>query len=55
VGIGAVQRHGFEYEFTMAMTMDINHVGLVTKDRTSKFQDQFIKKPGKELGKQLIA
>jgi hypothetical protein len=55
VGTAAVQRQGFEYEFTMAMTMDANHVGLVTKDRTSKFQDQFIEKPGKELGKQLIA
>jgi hypothetical protein len=54
VGTAAVQRQGFEYEFTMAMTMDANHVGLVTKDRTSKFQDQFIEKPGKELGKQLI-
>jgi hypothetical protein len=55
VGTVAVQRQGFEYEFTMAMTMDANHVGLVTKDRTSKFQDQFIEKPGKELGKELIA
>jgi hypothetical protein len=55
VGTAAVQRQGFEYEFTMAMTMDANHVGLVTKDRTSKFQDQFIEKPGRELGKQLIA
>jgi hypothetical protein len=55
VGTAAVQRQGFEYEFTMSMTMDANHVGMVTKDRTSKFQDQFIEKPGKELGKQLIA
>jgi hypothetical protein len=55
VGTAAVQRQGFEYEFTMAMTMDANHLGLVTKDRTSKFQDQFIEKPGKELGQQLIA
>jgi hypothetical protein len=55
VGTAAVQRQGFEYEFTMAMTMDANHVGLITKDRTSKFQDQFIPKPGKEFGKDLIA
>jgi hypothetical protein len=55
VGTAAVQRQGFEYEFTMAMTMDANHVGLVTKDRTSKFQDQFIEKPGRKLGKELIA
>ncbi|MDR0472342.1 MAG: ATP-binding protein [Treponema sp.] len=55
VGTAAVQRAGFEYEFTMAMTMDANHVGHVTKDRTSKFQDKFITKPGKDFGQQLIA
>jgi hypothetical protein len=55
VGTAAVQRQGFEYEFTMAMTMDANHVGMVTKDRTSKFQDKFIEKPGKAFGQQLIA
>jgi hypothetical protein len=54
VGASAVQRQGFEYEFTMAMTMDANHVGLVTKDRTGKFQDQLIEKPGEKLGRRLI-
>jgi len=54
VGTAAVQRQGFEYEFTMAMTMDANHFGGVTKDRTGKFQDKFIDKPGIEFGKQLI-
>jgi hypothetical protein len=54
VGTAAVQRQGFEYEFTMAMTMDANHVGLITKDRTSKFQDKFIEKPGREFGHKLI-
>jgi hypothetical protein len=39
----------------MAMTMDANHVGLVTKDRTSKFQDAFIEKPGREFGAKLIS
>lgn len=53
IGTAAVQRQGFEYEFTMAMTMDGNHYGAVTKDRTGKFQDKFIEKPGKEFGKQL--
>jgi sugar/nucleoside kinase (ribokinase family) len=53
VGTAAVQRAGFEYEFTLAMTLDANHVGLVTKDRTSKFQDEFIERPGKEFGERL--
>jgi hypothetical protein len=55
VGTAAVQRQGFEYEFTMAMTMDANHVGFVTKDRTGKFQDKFIEKPGKKFGEELVA
>jgi len=55
VGTAAVQRAGFEYEFTMAMTMDSSHIGRVTKDRTGKFQDKFITKPGKDFGQQLIA
>jgi len=55
VGLAAVQRQGFEYEFTMAMTMDASHTGYVTKDRTGKFQDKNIKNPGKEFGEQLIA
>jgi hypothetical protein len=55
VGTAAVQRQGFEYEFTMAMTMDANHWGMVTKDRTGKFQDKAIEKPGAKFGKELVA
>jgi hypothetical protein len=55
VGAAAVQRQGFEYEFTMAMTLDANHVGLITKDRTGKFQDKFIEKPGQDFGVALTA
>jgi hypothetical protein len=55
VGTAAVQRQGFEYEFTMTMSMDANHIGFVSKDRTEKFQDKFIEKPGKTFGKQLVA
>jgi len=54
LGTAAVQRQGFEYEFTMAMSIDKNHVGAVTKDRTGKFQDKFIERPGEEFGMQLI-
>ena len=54
VGTAAVQRQGFEYEFTMAMTIDGNHVGLFTKDRTGKFQDKFFEKPDEKIGQQLI-
>jgi hypothetical protein len=54
VGTKAKQREGFEYEFTLAMTMDIKHFGNITKDRTGKFQDQFIEKPGKTFGQDLV-
>ena len=55
VGTAAVQRQGFEYEFTLAMTLDGNHVGMFSKDRTGKFQDKFFEKPDEKLGEQLIA
>ena len=47
------QRDGFEYEFDMVMEMNANHYGTVIKDRTHKFQDEIIKKPGEEFGLKL--
>jgi hypothetical protein len=37
------------------MSINVNHVGNVAKDRTGKYQDRFIEKPGAEFGKELIA
>jgi hypothetical protein len=53
-GLAAVQRAGFEYEFTLTMSLNVNHVGNITKDRTGKYQDRFIEKPDAEFGKELI-
>jgi hypothetical protein len=36
------------------MSINVNHVGNITKDRTGKYQDRFIEKPGAEFGKELI-
>ena len=47
------QRDGFEYEFDMVIEMNANHYGTVIKDRTGKFQDEIIHKPGVEFGKKL--
>jgi hypothetical protein len=55
VGLAAVQRQGFEYEFTMTMGLNGEHIALITKDRTGKFQDKSIDKPGEDFGKELIA
>jgi len=47
------QRDGFEYEFDMLMELNANHYGTIIKDRTNKFQDEIIQKPGLEFGKKL--
>jgi len=47
------QRDGFEYEFDMVMELNANHYGTIIKDRTNKFQDEIVQKPGIEFGKRL--
>lgn len=47
------QRDGFEYEFDMLMELNANHYGTIIKDRTNKFQDEIIQKPGVEFGRKL--
>ncbi len=54
VGLAPIQRAGLEYEFTMVMDMSQEHIGLISKDRTSKFQDAMIEKPGADFGKELV-
>lgn len=54
VGLGAEQRKGIEYEFTMVMEGTVEHLFTVSKDRTSKYQDQIIDKPGEEFGSDLV-
>jgi hypothetical protein len=51
--LAPVQRDGFEYEFDMLMEVNANHFGSIIKDRSSKFQDEVIEKPGVNLGKKL--
>lgn len=53
VGMGAEQRKGIEYEFTMLMEGTVDHYFTITKDRTSKFQDNIIQYPSRELGYEL--
>jgi hypothetical protein len=47
------QRDGFEYEFDMLMEMNATHYGTIIKDRTNKFQDEIVHKPGIEFGRRL--
>lgn len=54
VGLAPEQRKGTEYEFTMLMELTPEHTCEVTKDRTGKFQDRLIEKPGPEIGEELM-
>lgn len=43
VGLGAVQRDGIDYEFTLMLDIDRDsHVAYVSKDRTHLFKDPFV-------------
>jgi hypothetical protein len=50
VGLAPEQGKGIEFEFDLLVEMDQNHNATVTKDRTGKYQDAFIEKPGEEFG-----
>lgn len=43
VGLAPVQRDGMEYEFTVMLDVDMNHVASASKDRTSLFDGRFFK------------
>jgi hypothetical protein len=55
VGLAPEQGKGIEYEFTVLFELTTEHLAHVIKDRTGKFQDKIIEKPGKEFGQQLVA
>ena len=53
VGLAPQQGKGIEYEFDLLMQLTQEHIATVLKDRTGKFQDQIIDKPGEDFGKAL--
>lgn len=53
VGLAPEQGKGIEYEFDLLLELTVDHVCNVLKDRTGKFQDQLIDKPGEDFGKSL--
>jgi len=50
LGLAPEQGKGIEYEFDLLMEMNQGHQALVTKDRTGKFQDETLEKPGEDFG-----
>lgn len=53
VWLAPEQGKGIEYEFDMLMEMTPEHFATVIKDRTGKYQDKILEKPGEQLGKEL--
>jgi hypothetical protein len=53
VGLAPEQGKGIEYEFDLLLEISPDHIGRVIKDRTGKFQDELLEKPGEEFGKAL--
>lgn len=50
VGLAPEQGKGIEYEFDILLELTADHLGTVIKDRTGKFQDKTIDKPGEDFG-----
>jgi hypothetical protein len=50
VGLKPEQGKGIEFEFDLLVELDQKHQGRVTKDRTGKFQDETIDRPGEDFG-----
>lgn len=55
LGLEAQAEKDFDYEFGIILRMDQDHNALITKDRTGKFQDKLIKRPGETFGAELVA
>lgn len=53
VGLAPVQRNDLEYEFDLAIMMDMDNVGHVQKSRYPELNGQSIRQPGAELAAQL--
>ncbi len=54
LGMEPIQRNGMEYEFTLFLDLDIGHLAMATKDRTTLFDGKFFK-PSQETGQSLMA
>jgi ABC-type dipeptide/oligopeptide/nickel transport system ATPase component len=53
VGLAPVQRDGVEYEFTVFMDINQEHIAHVTKDNTKMFDNEWLK-PSKQMGGKLM-
>jgi hypothetical protein len=49
IGMAPIQRDGFEYEFDVVLTMNIDNEAIVTKTRCEELNGGIFKKPGKDV------
>lgn len=54
VGLKAIQRDGVDYEFTIVFNLDLNHLCIASKDRTSLFTGQKEFLITEEIGKRIL-
>lgn len=55
VGLAPEQGKGVEYEFDLLLELSTDHIANVIKDRTGRWQDKLIDRPGEMFGTQLAA
>lgn len=55
VGLSPQQGKSIEYEFDLLLEISPEHIGTVIKDRTGRFQDKLIERPGEDFGRDLAA
>jgi hypothetical protein len=55
VGMAPEQGKGIEYEFDVLVELNVDHIANIIKDRSGRFQDKTIEKPGEEFGQELAA
>ncbi len=54
VGLSPEQRQGIEFEFSMLLEINQDHIAHCIKDRTGKYQDKLIDKPDESFGKEIL-
>lgn len=53
IGLTPEQGKGIEYEFDLLLELNPDHIAQVIKDRTGRYQDQLLERPGEEFGREL--
>lgn len=53
IGLSPEQGKGIEYEFDLLIELSPDHIANIIKDRSGRFQDKTIDKPGEDFGAEL--